>query len=65
MEKNTNINEKDITLETLKMGDIFPSYHAVNNLYLDVFYEAESPCELIVIKLNDLQEIITVNKFLF
>jgi CRP-like cAMP-binding protein len=51
---SNNTVEKNITLETLKMGDIFPSYYCVNNLNLDVYYEAESPCELIAIKVNDL-----------
>jgi CRP-like cAMP-binding protein len=55
---NNNIIERDITLENLKMGDIFPSYYSSNNVALDVYYEAENPCELIVLKLNDLNDIV-------
>ncbi len=55
--QSNNVISKNITLESLKMGDIFPSYFSFNNLPLDVYYEAENPCELIVIKLSDLQEI--------
>ncbi len=53
--KNNNCQSKNITLETLKMGDIFPSYYCVNDLPLDVYYEAESPCDIIAIKLSDMQ----------
>ena len=53
--KTKNFITKNITLETLKMGDIFPSYYCVNNLPLDVYYEAESPCDLIAIKISDMQ----------
>jgi hypothetical protein len=49
-----------VTLETLKMGDIFPVYYTVNHQYLDVKYIADSPCELIVMKVTDMQEIIPV-----
>ncbi len=53
--KNSNCVSKNITLETLKMGDIFPSYYRVNDLPLDVYYEAESPCDIIAIKISDMQ----------
>lgn len=59
IEKN-NVISKNITLESLKMGDIFPSYYSANNIALDVYYEAESPCDLIMLKLSDLQETISV-----
>lgn len=55
--KNGNCCEKDITLETLKIGDIFPSYYCLNGLYLDVTFEANNPCDVIVVKLADVQEI--------
>jgi hypothetical protein len=57
---NNNYINKNITLECLKMGDIFPTYHCVNNITLDVYYESESPCELITIKMGDLQDTIPV-----
>ena len=57
LEKGNYIS-KDITLETLKIGDIFPSYYAVNSLLLDVSFEADTPCEFITMKLTDLQEIV-------
>jgi CRP-like cAMP-binding protein len=64
--EKSNVQTRSITLETLKMGDLFPSYHCVNSLTLDVSYEAESPCDLIILKLSDLQETIIVNpNFLF
>ena len=49
---------RDITLETLKIGDIFPSYYSLNGLYLDVTFEADNPCDIIVVKLMDIQELI-------
>ena len=57
LEKKNYIS-KEITLETLKIGDIFPSYYAMNSLCLDVNFEADTPCEFISMKLTDLQEII-------
>lgn len=60
IDENSNVIQRNITLESLKMGDIFPSYYSSNNLTLDVYYEAESPCDLIVVKLSDLQEIVNV-----
>jgi CRP-like cAMP-binding protein len=56
--KSGNYISKEITLETLKIGDIFPSYYAINSLYLDVRFEADTPCEFIAIKLSDIQEIV-------
>ena len=53
-----NYISKEITLETLKIGDIFPSYYAVNGLHLDVNFEADTPCEFIAMKLSDIQEIV-------
>jgi CRP-like cAMP-binding protein len=53
-----NYISKEITLETLKIGDIFPSYYAINSLYLDVNFEADTPCEFIAMKLSDIQEIV-------
>ena len=49
---------RDITLETLKIGDIFPSYYSLNGYYLDVTFQADNPCDIIVIKLMDIQELI-------
>jgi CRP-like cAMP-binding protein len=63
--ENQNTLTKNITLETLKMGDIFPSYYCVNNMNLDVYYEAESPCDLIAIKINDLSVTVPVRKLIF
>ena len=56
--EKSNYISKEITLETLKIGDIFPSYYAINSLLLDVNFEADTPCEFISIKLSDLQEIV-------
>ena len=49
---------RDITLETLKIGDIFPSYYSLNGYHLDVTFEADNPCDIIVVKLMDIQELI-------
>ena len=54
---NGSYIEREITLETLKIGDIFPSYYCMNSLYLDVTFEANNPCDIIVMKLTDVQEI--------
>jgi hypothetical protein len=51
---------RDIALETMKMGDIFPAYYSMNNIPLDVFYKAETPCEVIAININDLYDILKV-----
>lgn len=57
---NKNILSRDLVLETLKMGDIFPSFYALNHITLDVDYITDSPSELISFKLSDLQDIIPV-----
>jgi hypothetical protein len=59
--KKNNIINKNITLECLKMGDIFPAYYTANSNYLDVSYYAESPCDVIILRLTDLQETLPVN----
>ena len=51
---------KDIVLENLKMGDLFPTFHSVNGTVLDVYYQCESPCELICFKVGDLQDNVQV-----
>lgn len=53
-----NYINKEITLEILKIGDIFPSYYACNELYLDVKFESDNPCELIEIDIGNIKEII-------
>ena len=53
-----NYINKQITLEILKIGDIFPSYYACNELYLDVQFESDNPCELIEIDIGNIKEII-------
>ena len=57
LKENNYINKK-ITLEILKIGDIFPSYYACNELYLDVEFESDNPCELIEIDINNIKEIV-------
>jgi CRP-like cAMP-binding protein len=56
--KEDNYERKQITLEILKIGDIFPSYYACNELYLDVQFESDNPCELIEIDTGNIKEII-------
>ena len=56
--KEDNYVSKQITLEILKIGDIFPSYYACNELYLDVQFESDNPCELIEIDTGNMKEII-------
>jgi CRP-like cAMP-binding protein len=56
--KEDNYISKQITLEILKIGDIFPSYYACNELYLDVQFESDNPCELIEIDTGNIKEII-------
>jgi hypothetical protein len=58
--ENNNINTKELTLETLKTGDLFPSYYTLNHITLDVDFVADSLCELFSFKLSDLEEIIPV-----
>ena len=56
--KEDNYIKKEITLEILKIEDIFPSYYACNELYLDVQFESDNPCELIEIDISNIKEII-------
>ena len=56
--KENNYVNKKITLDILKIGDIFPSYYAFNELYLDVKFESDNPCELIEIDISNIKEII-------
>jgi hypothetical protein len=56
---------KDITLESMKMGDVFPAYFAIvgfSNENENLSFVADSPCELISMKLSDLQEGVPVRK---
>lgn len=53
-----NYIEKEVKLEIMKIGDIFPTYHCVNNINLDISFKAEIPCELILIKVYDLSDMI-------
>ena len=55
-----NIETKELQLETLKMGDIFPSYHISKFITLDVEFVAESPVELISLRIGDLNDAIPV-----
>ncbi len=52
--------KKDIILETLKIGDIFPAYFCINNLFLDIDFITESPSEIIKMKISDIQELLPV-----
>lgn len=56
--KEDNFVDKNITLEILKIGDIFPSYYSSNELYLDVQFESDNPCELIELDISNIKEII-------
>ncbi len=56
--KEENYVNKSITLEILKIGDIFPSYYSSNELYLDVQFESDNPCELIELDISHIKEII-------
>ncbi len=63
-----NVLLKDITLESMKMGDVFPAYFAIvgfSNENENLSFVADSPCELISMKLSDLQEGVPVIKDLF
>lgn len=53
-----NFIDHEVSLEVLKIGDIFPSYYSINGIYTDVLFEADTPCELILIKLHDLSDMI-------
>jgi len=60
-----NVLLKDITLESMKMGDVFPAYFAIvgfSNENENLSFVADSPCELISMKLSDLQEGVPVRK---
>jgi len=63
IEKNNYII-KEIVLENLKMGDIFPTFHSVNGVVLDVYFQCESPCELICFKVGDMQDNVTVKYYI-
>ena len=56
--KEDNYINKNITLEILKIGDIFPPYYSSNELYLDVQFESDNPCELIELDISNIKEII-------
>ena len=56
--KEDNYVNKNITLEILKIGDIFPPYYSSNELYLDVQFESDNPCELIELDISNIKEII-------
>lgn len=49
-----NYKTRNVVIETLKLGDIFPTYYAFTGNYLDVQYVADSPSEFIKIKLADM-----------
>ena len=56
--REDNYINKNITLETLKIGDIFPPYYSSNELYLDVQFESDNPCELIELDISNIKEIV-------
>lgn len=56
--KENNYINKNITLEILKVGDIFPPYYSSNELYLDVQFESDNPCELIELDISNIKEIV-------
>jgi hypothetical protein len=58
--ENNNITTKELTLETLKTGDVFPSYYTLNHITLDIDFVTDSLSELFTFKLSDLEEIIPV-----
>ena len=55
--ENDNYINKELTLETLKIGDIFPSYYTINGINLDVSFIADNPSDIIIVKLTDIQDI--------
>lgn len=55
---NNNYFEEEITLETLRIGDMFPAYFTITGTKLDVSYISETPCDLILIKLHDLCDMV-------
>lgn len=60
-----NVITRELTLETLKTGDVFPSYYTLNHITLDVDFVTDSLSELFCFKLSDLEEIIPVGFFFF
>jgi len=42
------------------MGDVFPVYYVIKYNILDVEFIAESPCELILMKMNDVADTVPV-----
>ena len=56
--REENYINKNITLEIIKIGDIFPSYYSSNELYLDIQFESDNPCELIEIDISNIKEIV-------
>ena len=56
--REDNYVNKNITLEILKIGDIFPPYYSSNELYLDVQFESDNPCELIELDISNIKEIV-------
>ena len=56
--KEDNYVNKNITLEILKIGDIFPPYYSSNELYLDVQFESDNTCELIELDISNIKEIV-------
>ena len=58
-----NVTTKELLLETLKTGDVFPSYYTLNHLTLDVDFITESLSELLTFKISDLEEMIPVRSF--
>lgn len=60
---NQNVIYRELILETLKIGDVFPSYYTLNHITLDIDFVTDSPSELIYFKISDLEEIVPVIKF--
>ena len=58
-----NILTRELLLETLKTGDIFPSYYTLNHITLDVDFITDSLSELFCFKISDLEEIIPVRLY--
>ncbi len=61
---NENYIKKDMELEKLKIGDIFPCYFCINNISLTVDYIPDTSCEVVILKLSDIQELLPVRIFL-
>lgn len=66
-----NFTTKDIVIEKLKKGDIFATFFCVNKIESDVDFIVDNikGCEIVKIKLNDIQElqpvILHINKSFF